>query len=509
MMSHTFKLSAIPFAAFLAACGGGSNSVIDAAAPAPTPAPVVVSVAPSVEPALEAAKTFLAKYDALLATAIPTPGSAATALNDGCYLANGRSKAYIVADFDADPLAVASRQAGVGTVRSNVKVLADRTVANADGTSRREIDVKYDVAFKDGSKFESPADTVPEETIISGSSAGAKLADGSACATSESKSDWRFFGNRKIVTTFVNATNQFTDRSALATGLPLAPPLLHRKFVTLGVQDPAKLATYATITGPGLISSTSLTVKLVSPRLLRDAPEFAGKNGNFVNWKDDDNFRVCRNASGGNAAAEIADCVLNGATEDRWLAPDNVNPAALDTAFAVYGFVAGGTYTINLFADDGWKTVNGQLGKTPIATYTSKLENLPFSAAALAPAGSQSLYPSVLTGSKTNAEVGTAILVKSPYSLNLTWSAPGAMPDGRKVAHTNVYFYEQGRASAGTTFNPASRQISIEYPGPTATALNATVPAAAAQLVTPTYAEIGIQYTNRNGNSVRAVYAWQ
>ena len=125
----------------------------------------MVSVAPSTEPALDAAKAFLAKYDAFLATAIPTPGSAATALNDGCYLQDGRSKAYSVADFDADPLAVASRQAGVGTVRSNVKVLAERTSANADGTSRREIDIKYDIAYKDGSKFESPVDTTLDETM--------------------------------------------------------------------------------------------------------------------------------------------------------------------------------------------------------------------------------------------------------------------------------------------------------------------------------------------------------
>ena len=143
---------------FLSACGGGSNSDSIAAA-----TPASVSVAPTIEPALDAAKAFLAKYDALLATAIPATGAASTVLNDGCYLADGRSKAYIVADFDSDPLAIASRQSGVGSVRNNVKVLADRTVTNADGTSRREIDIKYDITYKDGSKFESPVDTVPDE----------------------------------------------------------------------------------------------------------------------------------------------------------------------------------------------------------------------------------------------------------------------------------------------------------------------------------------------------------
>lgn len=499
----TLKYSAIASAAFLAACGGSSG---DPAAPV---VPPVVSVAPSTEPALEAATALLAKSDAVRATAIPATGSAYYGLADGCLLSNGFSKSFLVADFDAEPLAVASRQVEVGSTRSNIKVLADRTVTNADGTSRREIDIKFDETFKDGSKRNATADTVPNTTIISGSSSGAKLPDGSNCTTSESKSDWRFYGNRKIVNTFVNATNEIIDRTSLATGLPLTTAVIHRKFVTLGVQDPAKVATYAIISGPGLTTTgIAISLKLIAPRLLRDAPEFVGKNGNFVNWKDDDNFRVCRSTSGQFEVAETANCVLNGATSDRWEV-SNADPVALDTAFAAFGFAAGGVYTVKVYGDDGWKTVNGQLGKTPIATYTPTLDNLPFSAAALAPAGLPSLYPARLTSSKTAAEVATAILSKAAYSLNLTWSAPGALPDGRPVAHTNVYFFEQGRASAGTTFNPASRQTALEFAGATATALNATVPAAAVQLVTPTYAEYGIQYSNRNGNTVRAAYVWQ
>ena len=219
-MSHAFKLSTISLAALLAACGGGGSDPVTTVAP---PAPPVASVAPSVEPALDAAKAFLARYDALFATAVPAPGSAAFALNDGCSLADGRSKAYIVADFDADPQAVASRQDVVGSKRSNVTVLADRTAPNADGSSRREIDIKFDITYKDGSKFESPAGTVPDQTIVSGSSAGAKLADGSACTTPDSKSDWRFYGNRKLVRTAVSAVNERSDRTVLATGLPLSP----------------------------------------------------------------------------------------------------------------------------------------------------------------------------------------------------------------------------------------------------------------------------------------------
>ncbi len=505
MKTRTFKLSAIASVAILAACGGGGGASDPApAAVVPTPVP---SVAPTTEPALEAARATLTKLDTFLATSIATTGAAANAQLDGCFLTNGRSKAYLVAEFDAEPKSVAIRQFDIGSTRSAPQVVAERSATNADGTARREIDIKYVISYKDGSKNETA-----ESTIISGSSSGSKMADGSTCTTPDSKSDWRFVGNRKVVSTFVNATNEISDRTVLATGLPVTPAVVHRKFVTLGVNDPAKVATYAIISGPGLttaVGGIAMTLKLISPRLLRDAPELAGKNGNFVNWKDDDNFRICRTASGQFDFAETANCTLHGATSDRWEV-GNADPVALDTAFAAFGYVAGGVYTIKVYGDDGWKTVNGQLGKTPIATYTSTLDNLPFSAAALAPAGAPNRYPARLTSSRTAADVATAILSKAAYSLNLTWAAPGAMPDGRPTAHTNVYFFEQGRASAGTAFYPASREVPlVEYAGATATAVNTTVPAAAAQLVTPTYAEYGIQYSNRNGNTVRATYVWQ
>ena len=423
-----------------------------------------VSVAPSTEPALDAAKAFLAKNDTSLATAIPTPGSAATALQDGCYLADGRSKAYSVADFDADPLAVASRQFLVGSTRSNVRVLAERTAVNADGTSRREIDVKNDVAYKDGSKFESPADTVLDETIISGSSAGAKLADGSACATPDSKSDWRFYGNRKLVRTLVNAVNERLDRIALATGLDFSPNVVYSKYVNLTVSDPANVATYAIITGPGLSVTTTGAIgslKLISVRVLRTAPELAGKPGNVVNWRDVDNWRACQNAAGNNgAAAETADCVAHGANiGNTWGFYNNASGAALDTSFATLNIKAGDAYTIAVYNDDGWKTVNGQLGKAPIATYTNVLRALPFSAATLAGTNSDAdLFPH-LTFSKTQGEIATAIRAKAAIAVDVTWSKPVATPDGRATQLADTVVFEQGPANTnGTTF-PRSRSL--------------------------------------------------
>ena len=409
----------------------------------------------------------------------------------------------------------ASRQFSVGTTRSNVKVLAERTLANADGTSRREIDIKYDVAYKDGSKFESPEGTVLDETIISGSSAGAKLADGSACATPDSKSDWRFYGNRKVVRTAVNAVNERIERTALATGLPLATPVVYSKYLNLVVQDPANVATYAVITGPGLSLPTlgaGGSLKLLSVRLLRTAPELAGKLGNVVDWRDIDSWRLCLNAAGTNyAAAETADCVANGAsTGNAFGSFNNTSGAALDTSFATLNIKAGDAYTIAIYNDDGWKTVNGQLGKTPIATYTNVLRALPFSAATLAGTGpTADLFARFSSRTKTAAEVATAIRTKAAISTDITWSSPGAMPDGRPLQLADNYVFEQGNANTNGTAFPRSRSVFLGYPGALATSATFTLPVPVTALVLPTFASFALEYNTRNGNNVWTSYAWQ
>ena len=490
----------------------------DSISPTPTPTPPV-SVAPSTEPALDAAKAFLAKNDTFLATAIQTPGSAATVLQDGCYLADGRSKAYSVADFDADPLAVASRQFLVGSTRSNVKVLADRTLANADGTSRREIDVKYDIAYKDGSKFESPEGTVPDETLISGSSAGAKLADGSACATPDSKSDVRFYGNRKVVRTLVNANNDRADRTSLATGLPLNPAVVYSKYINLIVNDPAKVATYAIVTGPGLgVNAAGVgtgapgSLKLISIRVLRDAPELAGKPGNVVDWPDTQIWRLCQVAAGGApAAAEAADCVAHGANiANAFGFMSNGSGAALDTSFATLNIKAGDVYSIAVYNDDGWKTVNGQLGKTPIATYANVLRAVPFSAATLAGTGpTADLFARFASSTKTAAEIATAIKTKAAISTNVTLSALGAMPDGRVQQLGSSTVFEQGNANTNGNAFPRSRQFALGYPGGQATSATFAIPVPTTALVVPTFASTILDYNNRNGNNLSISSAYQ
>lgn len=502
MISRAFKTSTIAAVALLAACGGGGST-------SPTPPS---SVAPSQEAALDAAKGFLAKLDVLRSSS-PTSSSAYYTLTDGCYLADGRSKAYITADFDGDPLAVASRQFAVGSIHTAPQVVAERFSTNADGTTRREIDIRYVINYQDGTKAE-----VAGDSIISGSSSGAKLADASTCATPDSKSDWRFYGNRRVVQTFVNATNERIERTALSTGLPLSPAVVYGKYISFGLVDPAKVATYATITGPGLgfgatgnLNGTPGSFKLLSVRLLRSAPELAGKRGNVVDSLDTDSFRSCSNAAGtGAASADTANCALDGTAGNNLGSFNNASGPALDTGFAGLNVQAGDIYTINVYNDDGWKTVNGQVGKTPIAIYTSTLVALPFSAAMLAGTGpSADFFARVTSSTKTAAEISTAFRTKVAISSGQTWTAPSAMPDGRTLALSRNYSSESGQAnSTGANF-PASSKADFGYPGALATSTIVNIPAPTAALVVPTFTETALQYVNRNGNSINSRYSYQ
>ena len=502
MISRAFKVSSIAAAALLAACGGGDSV-------SPTP---LLGVAPSQEAALDATKGVLVKLDVLRSSS-PTSSSAYFALTDGCYLADGRSKAYIAADFDVDPLAIASRQFVVGSTHTAPQVVAERSITNADGSTRREIDIKYVVNYQDGTKVE-----VAGDTIVSGSSSGAKLADASTCATPDNKTDWRFYGNRRMVQTFVNATNERIERTALATGLPLSPAVVYSKYISLGVSDPAKVATYAIITGPGLgidaagtFNGTPGSFKLLSVRLLRSAPELAGKSGNVIDLLDTDSFRSCNNAAGTRSAqAGTANCAVDGTRGNGFGSFNSASGSALDAGFAFFNVNAGDVYTINVYNDDGWKTVNGQAGKTPIATYTSTLAALPLSAATLAGTGpTADLFARVTSSTKTAAEIATAIRTKGAISTGQTWTSPGTMPDGRAVALSRSYSSESGQANSTGANYPASSKTDFGYPGSLATSTTVNIPAPVAALVVPTFAETALQYANRNGNSINSRYSYQ
>lgn len=179
--------------------------------------------------------------------------------------------------------------------------------------------------------------------------------------------------------------------------------------------------------------------------------------------------------------------------------------------FNALGVTAGGVYTVKLYAGIGWKTVNGQAAETPIATYTSTLENLPMSTVALAGtvAVPANRFPEFATTSVTPPNIAMNVRNKTAFSTDLTWTAPGVLPDGRKTGLNALYSFEQGRASAGPAFNPASRQTTLSYPVSTALAATFNVPVPVPALVTPLYFEASLEYVNRNGNFIRNLRTFQ
>ena len=154
--------------------------------------------------------------------------------------------------------------------------------------------------------------------------------------------------------------------------------------------------------------------------------------------------------------------------------------------------------------------MNGQLGKTPIATYTNVLRALPFSAATLAGTNPEAdLFARFTSSTKTFAEIATAVRTKAAISTDITWSSPGAMPDGRATHLADTYVFEQGNANTNGTAFPRSRRILFGYPGAQATSATFTNPVPVSALVVPTFASFALEFNNRNGNNVWSSFAWQ
>lgn len=449
------------------------------------------------------AQQFLATVDARFATSVPATGALLTELNDGCYLDNGLTKPVAIANFDADRVqSVESHKYRIGSTRTNAQVLADRTLINPDGSSRRELDIRYQVNYADGT-----VEVDATQTIIWGSSSGATMASGSLCTTPQSGKSWRFYGNRELVDASVRSFNQRSERYSLATGAALSGGVDYSKYVQIRVADPSNFAKYVVVKGPGLPVSG---VKLVSPRIQRDDPLFAGKRGNFVDWDDADTFRFCRvDASGSNVAANAADCVAQGASGNNY-GMFNRTAAAADTGFEALGFEAGGVYKVAVYNDDGWKTVNGQATRSPIATYSKTLTSLPYSAVTLAGANvTTDLFPRVTFG-LAPAEVAAAIRSKAATPLAVSWTALGAMPDASKFGWGFIYTYIAGRATATSSNWPQSRGIVFTYPATGATeAPSYTLPAAPSALVTPTYSEFAVELANRNNARIQSVVSFE
>lgn len=488
-------------AAGLAGCGG-SDDPAPAASASATPAPAPTSPAPTPTPAptpapppvatIDAAKALLAAADALWASAVPTAAQRMS-LTDGCYLSDGQTKAFTLTALEANAARVAARDAyRIGEQRSNVQIVpgTEQTLTNPDGSTRKLVKVEYDITYADGSTGGDGA------WMMTGSSAGTP-----GCTTPQTGDEWRLFGNQLPVRAEPRARILRNERLSLLTGAPQTNSVQYRRDIQFFVNDPMGNATYVIVTGPGPSGPNGepFSLKLISPRLLKSAPELAGKNGNFLNWADDESFRFCRIVGAGVPVASIADCVGQGATGNNWGWTTTTPNAAADAGFASQGWTAGGRYIFSVYNDDGWKTVNGHQGKTPIATVEETLDALPLTFVAMAGnSPSDDNFPT-FTAPSDAAQVAANIRSAMPLAMNAAWTPldAAALATGFRLFSTWEYFEGPKVGSTAPLF-PGYRSSIDQYPGSLATSLSGwPVSAALPDMTAKTYAEFGLAYVDR------------
>lgn len=455
-------------------------------------------------------KAFVASFDALWATAVPANGAVGASLNDSCYVSNGRTKAYLVADFDADPADTRASEAyRIGSARTNIQVLALRNMRNVDGSSRREIDIQYDIVYKDGSTARDV-----KETLVSGSSAGTP-----GCSTPQTGTTLRFLGNQKRVGFSLLARASREERYTLAAGAPLSPSVRYRRDIRVNVTDPLGNATYVVVSGPGPAAtvngaSVPWSWKMVSPRVMRAAPEMAGKVGNYTNFLDDDGFRYCGISGTGTPVASASDCLTFGAPGDNWGFGYTSTPdAAADQSFVNQGWVAGGVYKLDVYNDDGWKTVNGHASKTPIATYYETLKALPRTFVEMAGTGpTADNFARLNLGALGATGVRNNGMSATPVPIGLSWNPQPGLSTTQPFRLLQGWEYLEGQKTGlvSPATWPRLRVLGRTYPGPTATSF-ASWPVAAPlkDMNGRSYFEYMLYHTDRNQGVIQSRVTFQ
>lgn len=468
---HTLIASA---ALALTACGGGSEET-----PVPPP-PTPPTTQEMVQKYVQATQNFTA-------TQLPATGAERFALLDACYLGQGSTKASLIAGWNATTQANTAYQ--VGRTITNVQIVNERKTTNADGSARHEVDIQFDEKYTDGTTA-----TGQVETLVAGSTSG-------TCAAPQNAADLRALGNQRIVSVQLVSRNLSYVYHRLSDGEPTGSGRVRRE-VRLRVGDPGNQATYAVASWTS--ASGPMSLKLLSPRIARDAPEMQGKRGHAT-YADTDYFRGCGSESGfATLNAATADCTQFGTVGENWgswvntpYTPEKLADA--DKRFASWSPDTNTEVTFQIYTDDGWKTVNGQQGKTPIATYKSTLRNMSYTLAEMATA--PAAYP-VLTGSSlTNAEI-VAAAKGSGGSTNLSWTAAQPPAGGLPLVASDVYFYRQGPSATGSGGFPFIR-VSTNVPLPTGAASAALPIGGKPEGASETnYAEWGLTYVDRNGRQV-------
>ena len=422
-----------------------------------------------------------------------------TNIFDDCYLDGGNTKTISMYNFQNNVTSYGATDNDSalykqGSKRSNIKIQSDVISVNGDGTTRRIINSTYDVAYLDGSTEYSQ----PQQTIV-GSSYGSQMAGGSICQAPQVSSAIRFFGNRAIVSTSIDAVNWMYEQNDYNnSNTTTSVSNFVQKAIRLRVLDPGNNASYAVVIGQGLPSTG---IKVISPRITNTIP------GRLTigNLSSDSSFKLCTSKNFGNAAF-YADC-SNFGMGSTYLtgqafyfnSTDSVTTALAtnnaDTSFAALGFAVGAIYTYNIYNDDGWKYVNGQAGKTPVATYTQVLKTLPYSAASL---------PTQISSYMTRHNYNPTTIInnlKNNQTVSVSFT-PGVNPtiadSTDKFGFGAAWTFRQGPASGTndqylmeTDFFSVTKPVNpmnLTAPSPFGMGLN--------------WFEVGYGLTTRNGNII-------
>ena len=458
----------------LTACGGGDDET-------PTPPP------PPQPTTLEMVQKYVQATQDLTAKQLPSTGAERFALLDACYLGQGNTKASLIAGWDATTQAFSAHL--VSRTITNVEIVNERKTTNADGSSRHEVDIRFDEKYTDNTTA-----TGQTETLVAGSTSG-------TCATPQNSADLRALGDQRVVSVRLVSRNTSIVFHKFSDGSPTGYAQVRRE-ARFRVNDPANKATYAVASWTG--ASGFRSIKLLSPRIARDAPEMLGKRGNAT-YVDTDTFRICPSDSGFTIAnAATADCTQFGVRGDslsNWVnTPYTTEKLAdADKSFTSWAPGTSTEVTFQIYADDGWKTVNGQQGKTPIATYKTTLRNNSYALADMANA--PAAYP-VLTGSSlTYAEI-VAATKGTGGSTNLTWTAAKPPVGGLPFAASDAYSYRSGPSATGSGGFPTIRAL-ISVPLVSgATSVAQPIGGKPDGASATNYAEWGLTYVDRNGRQM-------
>lgn len=452
----------------------------------------------STDPVLrQAALGYLAQVDAAYAGRAPSTGLARWAWADPCYLHDGRELAELIAAFERDPQAEAEPTSLIGSRRELVSVRDRGRAPYLDGTFRHEIVVRYRIHYTDGRVAGGE-----EVTLVSGTTSGMPMADGTACRDPETSPRWRMLGNRRPAHVSIRALNARVEHRALSTGELLRSGVLHGRGVEFIVRDFQRRFTYAILTVPSdKPGFAPLQAKLIAPLLRRDEAVFHGQRGHLLDLRDNEPFAFCLNADGTVPSASDADCGPHGASGFRLGVFGGSNPAGVDTDFDAIGMRAGTTYRFDLYTDDGWRTRNGHAGKLPAATFDVVLEQLPYRASALAGlAGEAGGYPVVTALSPDGAEAARGLAQRGAHRQGVAWSLPEVGPEQRPLAFSSVVVFKQGRVGAEARW-PAVRTTMSAYPTGSAS-VELDVPSAVSRMAQVDRAEVLVWTTDRAGRRV-------